>query len=134
MRLPKALREELTPAGRDAWKRAAEHLGERAEQYVDAVERYAFAVDMVARLRAEWAAAGRPIISQGGATGRATVEHPLIGAIARAERDAASFGSKLGLEPQTKRAPGRPAGASSAPDRTRGAARPGLTLAKGDGA
>jgi hypothetical protein len=38
------------------------------------------------------------VTTEGGATGRAVVPHPLVAMIARAERDAAAFGAALGLD------------------------------------
>lgn len=129
MRIPKALRDELSAPGVEAWKAGAGALGDRAESFADAIARYARAVDRVARLREEWIADGRPLTTEGGATGRAIVEHPLLSAIDKAEKTAAQFGKAIGLEPGAGRSPGRPKGASSAPDRDRAAqaeGRPGL--------
>lgn len=65
----------------------------------DALDRYVLAVDLVERLRKAWEDDGRPVMAEGGATGRALVPHPLIAMIANAERDAARFSAALGLDP-----------------------------------
>lgn len=61
----------------------------------------------------------------GGKTGlivdgsKSEVINPLIAAALNAEKAAAQFGRALGVEPEpARRAPGRPRGATSAPDRT----------------
>ena len=128
MRITRELRDELTPAGIDALKTAIESLGDRSELYRDAILRYARAVDRVELLRRQWIEEGRPLTTTGGATGRAIVEHPILSSIDKAERSAAHFAAKIGLEVAGGRSPGRPKGASSAPDRDRAAQseRPGL--------
>ncbi len=51
----------------------------------DAEKAYAEANDRAKRLRAEWKRQGRPMMSEGGATGRAPVMHPLLKAMNEAE-------------------------------------------------
>ena len=61
----------------------------------DAEVRYAAAKDLVDRVRQKWDAEGCPLTTEGGATGRATVTHPLVILMMAAERDAAKFEEQL---------------------------------------
>ncbi len=53
--------------------------------FEDAMAAYEAAVERAEILRKEWDDLGRPVMAQGGATGRAPVPHPLIRAIQEAE-------------------------------------------------
>lgn len=87
------------------------------------VVRYARALALAERC---WRAV--PAKSIMGRTDRGgTKVHPAIDAALRAERAAADFGQALGLEPSGKRAPGRPPGAASSPDRV---SKPKLRVAE----
>jgi hypothetical protein len=57
----------------------------------DAEIRYEAAQDMSARIREEWDRLGCPLTTEGGATGRAVVPHPLVKMLAEAERDCDRF-------------------------------------------
>lgn len=129
MRMPKALKDALTDEGQEAWKHATDRLGDSAPDFVESIERYAYAVDTAARLRAEWIELGRPTLTDGG--GGRTFKHPMPGMIAEADLQAHRFANALGLNPDTGKRPGRPPGATSAKDRVAAASRPGLKLAKG---
>ena len=86
----------------------------------EAIAAYVRAMEDVAALRKRWQSMGSPIIALGGSSGLAEVAHPLIGMIDQAEKRATDLRARLMLEPksaQPARAPGRPAGAASAPDR-----------------
>lgn len=94
----------------------------------EAIAAYVRAMEDVAELRKQWKAEGFETTTLGGATGRAIVANPLVAMIDQAEKRAADLRARLMLEPkaaQPARAPGRPAGASSAPDR----GRPGVLRA-----
>ncbi len=56
---------------------------------------YRRAVERVEALNAEWERLGCPPTAVGGSTGRATVAHPLIGAIAEAEALADKLRARL---------------------------------------
>jgi hypothetical protein len=64
----------------------------------DAVERYACAVELVGRIRAEWAKLGCPLTAEGGATGRAVVTHPLLLLLHNAERDEQRFSHEMAVQ------------------------------------
>lgn len=106
----------LNAPGRAAWRAAIESLGESAGLRRDAAERYARAVDDEAHLRSEWDALGRPVLTAGGATGSASVPHPLPKMIRDAAVLANALADEVGLG-AGKRGAGRPAGAVSAKDR-----------------
>jgi hypothetical protein len=61
----------------------------------EAQERYERATDIAAGIRVEWEALGSPLLTEGGATGRALVPHPLVKMLAEAERDADRFARVL---------------------------------------
>lgn len=111
-----------------AKKRVIEALGDDAEGRMDAIERYANAVQLERKLYDEWTRLGQPATEFGGTTGRNIVEHPLVQAIARASAAAAKLSEQLGTAKRV--GAGRPAGAVSAPDRVAARQRPRLTLAK----
>jgi Phage terminase, small subunit len=110
-------------------------------EYRGAVERYARAVDIVYRARAEWVKAGRPVVARNpnGASG----VHPLLRAMLDWERASADRAAEVGLTPAAakriwpQRGRGRPVGANSAPDRRDPLPapvwndRPGMVLLKG---
>lgn len=95
MRAPRG----LGTAARAAYGRAVRAIEDRedAVRLVDAVRRYAHAVDVADRARREWRAAGSPslITHPNGIT----CAHPLIGVMRDAEKDAARYGEALGLKP-----------------------------------
>jgi hypothetical protein len=88
----------MTSAGREAYRLAREAAPE--PRYLDAVRRYAAAVELAASIERVWIEQGRPVIELGGATGRVTVAHPLLGELRRAQAAAAALGSTLGLDPR----------------------------------
>lgn len=88
------------------------------ENYAEAVDRYVSAVALGAKLRAEWAELGEPLLEMGSM--RQPIPHPLVKMIADADREAARYSTAIGLDPTAKvpkNPVGRPAGAASAPDR-----------------
>ena len=106
-------------------------------EFPGAVARYARAVDVAGRARAEWEGEGRPIVARNpnGASG----VHPLLKAMMDWERAAGDRGAELGLTPASakriwpQRGRGRPVGSNSAPDRRLPPleliARPGVRVA-----
>lgn len=58
-------------------------------------ELHAQAVDLVGRIEAEWESLGRPLTTEGGATGRALVPHPLVKMLQEARRDVDRFARAL---------------------------------------
>ena len=121
MRAPEAP-EGLGEAGLAAWRRAAVAVGDPVAlaRFADAVDRFAWAVDLVHRTREEWHALRRPMVSANpnGATG----VHPVLKLLLEAERAVANAGAALALDPAAQprmlgSARGRPVGAASAPDR-----------------
>jgi hypothetical protein len=113
-------RESLTDRGRLAFDTAMRKIDvadDRAD-FLESAMRYAEAVDMLALVKGEWLAAGRPTIMERGTGGVA--EHPMMVAIARWHNEVAKAGRALKLEPReaAKNAkPGRPPGAASVSDR-----------------
>lgn len=101
------------------------------ELFTEAVERYAGAVEAAALFRAEWEELGQPATAEGSM--RQSIPHPLVKMVADQEAAAARFAAAVGLDAgaRGKRAPGRPVGSVSAPDRQAG--RPRLTLARDAG-
>jgi phage terminase small subunit len=91
--------EGLGAAARAAYRRAVRVLADQqdADRLVDAVNRYAQAVDVGDRARREWRRAGSPslITHPNGITSA----HPLIAVMQAAEKDAARYGEALGLRP-----------------------------------
>lgn len=89
----------LGAAARAAFRRASLAVGdeEDPERLVDAVRRYAHAVDIADRARCEWRTEGSPplITYPNGIT----AVHPLVAVMQSAEKDAARFGETLGLRP-----------------------------------
>jgi hypothetical protein len=87
------------------------------EKFYDAVLAFARAIDMLESVRREWISYGRPWVTTNpnGAEG----VHPLVKLIRDLESDAHRARKALQLEPDAiKRAVGRPAGSTSAEDRT----------------
>ena len=123
------LAEEAAADARAEAIATLEAIGEPVELNQGAIERYAAAVGAWASVEAQWVHAGRPALTLGGATGSASVPHPLLAQIALARREAAQLASLLGMDPlgRLKLArhvgPGRPPGAASAPDRAAGPPR-----------
>lgn len=109
--------EELNAEGNRAREIASAHVD--GELYVHAVERYARAVDLEARLWAEWVDLGRPLLVE--APNGVRYAHPLIKMYRDASTAAAAAARAVLLDPShVKHArPGRPLGAASAPDRVR---------------
>jgi hypothetical protein len=64
----------------------------------DAVERYARAVELAERIRAEWAKLGCPLTAEGDSTGKATVTHPLVLLLLNVERDAQRFSHEVTVQ------------------------------------
>jgi phage terminase small subunit len=117
-----------------AMKRVADEtmaqLRERGEVTPDierAVIRYARAAGMAERA---WAEVPKDTLLTTGSTGQ-LVPHPAIAIAQAADREAAKYAKELGLEGATKRGPGRPVGAVSAPDRA--AAPPKLRMLRDAG-
>jgi len=79
----------------------------------DARERYEVAKVRRALIVAEWEQLGRPVMTLGGATGRAQVPHPLL----KVMSDADGLCDRLEQALRRRGVPGRPPGAVSAPDR-----------------
>jgi hypothetical protein len=99
----------LQAPGRRAW-RQAQAAGADAREVVEA---YAHAVDRAHELRQAWIGEGRPLTALGGATGQATVTHPLLGALDRADEAVRRLARELELTPASKPAAakrGRPPG------------------------
>ena len=103
-----------------AMKRVADQtmqlLGERGEVTPDverAAMRYAKAVALAERA---WSEVPADSLLTTGSTGQ-LVAHPAIAIAQAADREAAKYAKELGIEGHSKRGPGRPVGAVSAPDR-----------------
>lgn len=92
-----------------------------------AVIRYARASALAARA---WSEVPADTLLTTGSTGQ-LVAHPSIAIAQVADREAAKYAKELGLEGATKRGPGRPVGAVSAPDRA--AAPPKLKVLRDAG-
>ena len=78
----------------------------------ETMQRYTDAMDRRAALIAEWERLERPMLCDGGATGKAIVPHPLIAMIQAADMLCDRLGKSV-----RQRDVGRPTGSSSAPDR-----------------
>ena len=83
-----------------ARENAAYLLGSDAHLFVDAVMRYARAVDVAARVRDEWADRGYPTMLQH--TNGAMYDHPLVKQLRAAERAAATHARQLGITPASE--------------------------------
>ena len=121
--LPEAIREaaaDLDETGRRALATAASAVD--VERYPFAVLRYARAVELAERTRAEWQDHGAPLLSTH--INGATVIHPLVRLLRDLESDAAAAAKSVFLDPSTaeKRKPGGQVGSARAKDRI-GAAR-----------
>lgn len=97
----------LTAEGRAAWKRAAE-LVDDPERHVEAIVRYARAVDATVRIRTAWEKDGCPVTTLGGATGSTVAPHPVPRMLREAEAHAQKLADELGLLPKSTRRQGRP--------------------------
>jgi hypothetical protein len=65
---------------------------------VDAVQRYERAVELAETVRTEWAKLGCPLTTEGGATGKAVVTHPLVLLLLNVERDAQRFSHEVPVQ------------------------------------
>ncbi len=81
--------------------------------HTDAADRYAEACFRRQLLVKAWDELGRPILGEGGATGRAIVAHPLIAMLREADASCDRLSNALKVAQK-----GRPVGSSSAADRT----------------
>ena len=96
-------------------------LGEDADRFRAALERYVNAVEVADQARRTWEGEGRPLWTTGSQGQK--VEHPLVRTMDRLDRAAMTFGAVLGLDPASEKRlarvakPGRPSGAASASDR-----------------
>lgn len=124
----------MTKNALTAMKRIAdatlEQLRERGDVTPDlerAAIRYARAAALAERA---WAEVPTDTLLTTGSTGQ-LVPHPAIAVAQNADREAAKYAKELGLEGATKRGPGRPVGAVSAPDRA--AAPPKLRMLRDAG-
>jgi len=79
-----------------------------------AVVRYEAAMSRRAAIEKEWKRLGKPLLTEGGATGRAVVPHPLVKMLAEAD----ALCDRLGKSAARRPSAGRPQGTESAPDRT----------------
>lgn len=100
--------------------KAIEEMDRDPAMFIDAINRYARAVQRAADLRGGWEDAGSPMTTLGGSNGVVVVEHPHVKMIERAEQLAAKLAGAVGLDPSPKNRQGRPVGATSAPDRRSG--------------
>ena len=119
--------DTLGPEGRAAFERAAPYAN--PELHLEALLRFARAVEHAESVRAEWLEQGRPLLYT--RPSGALMRHPLLEVMRDAEADAARWGRALGLEPRAaapRRGPGRPPGAASAADRKHSPAPPVVTL------
>jgi len=108
---------QLTPEGEYAYRCAAESVD--AERYPHAVLRFARAVDLEERLRAEWVDLGRPMLVD--APNGTPYAHPLLKLIREAAADTSAAARTVLLDPEKAKPRskgGRPMGSASAPDRT----------------
>lgn len=64
----------------------------------DAVERYERACELAERVRDEWESLGCPLLTEGGATGRALARHPLVAMLMDAERDCQRFSHEVAVQ------------------------------------
>lgn len=92
-----------------------------------AITRYAKAVELAERA---WSEVPADTLLTTGSTGQ-LVAHPSIAIAQAADREAAKFAKELGIEGTSKKGPGRPVGAVSAPDRA--AAPPKLRMLRDAG-
>ena len=90
----------LSPAAVSAWQLAVEQLGDDAPVFADAIRRYACAVDVAERMRADWLDRGAPTFAEH--TNGALYEHPLVKSIRGAEREAATFAKALQITPASE--------------------------------
>lgn len=116
--LPEAIREaaaDLDETGQRALETAAINVD--VERYPFSVLRYARAVELAERTRAEWRDHGAPLLSTH--INGATVVHPLVRLLRDLESDAAAAGRAIFIDPASaeKRAPGGQKGRAVAKDR-----------------
>lgn len=121
---------DLNVHGRRAFGVACASAGVDSDthRFYEAALRFARAVQMAELVRADWISRGQPLIYEH--TNGALVPHPMVKLVSESEKEAARAGRALKLEPEAVRraTPGRPPGASSAPDRK--APPPVLKIAK----
>ena len=118
MRAPAGLTEKGKQAFARAAARVAEVVGEdRAGTYLEAVVRYARAVDLADRLHSEWVREGRPSVVR--FTNGSLARHPSVRLMSDANRDAAKCEAAvfLDLASAARRRPGGQTGSHRAPDR-----------------
>jgi P27 family predicted phage terminase small subunit len=116
----------LNAAGKAAWVDAwavLEASGDDPELSRATLFRYCDAVETWMQLRRSWRKLGSPAVTAGGATGSASVAHPLLSELGRARDKVNVLSEALGLDPAARRKLGRRVsggqpGAHSAPDRT----------------
>lgn len=111
----------------DDARAALEHRGEITGDMERAITRYAKAVELAERA---WSEVPADTLLTTGSTGQ-LVAHPSIAIAQAADREAAKFAKELGIEGTSKKGPGRPVGAVSAPDRA--AAPPKLRMLRDAG-
>lgn len=100
-------------AAAEAREALAERAGDVTPDTERAIARYAKAVELAERA---WSEVPADTLLTTGSTGQ-LVAHPAIAIAQAADREAAKYAKELGIEGHTKRGPGRPVGAVSAPDR-----------------
>lgn len=111
---------DLDKHGLRAFDVAAERVSDAADvdNYYDAVVRFARAVQMVEKVRAEWIAEGEPLLFEH--SNKSLVPHPLVKLLAESEKEAARAGRALKLEPSAVKSPrGRKAGDNLSADRSK---------------
>lgn len=69
----------------------------------DVLAQFEASKELVAALEEAWADEGHPLLTEGGATGKALVPHPLVKMLAEARRDVARYARQLG--PKASRGP-----------------------------
>src|SRR4051794_26447234 len=104
MTAPRGLGAEAKRAYDNASAAIAD-LGYRAEDFEDAIVRFARSADLGATLRRGWYARGRPVLAPGG-SGQPR-PHPVPGEIRAAEAHSAMLGASLLLDPMSRAKAGR---------------------------
>ena len=77
--------------------RARAILGDRANDLIDAIDRYSCAVAVELALHDEWVGLGCPGLAAGRSHGAVVVAHPLLDSMRRAPQAAQRLGEPLGL-------------------------------------
>lgn len=96
----------LGPVYDAALQSALDAAGADSDKFRHIAESYAKAVHRQVALHDHWVELGQPLMTEGGATGRAAVAHPLLERIERADAHALRFAEQLGLTPSSSK-PGR---------------------------